>query len=235
MKDLPLHYFLGIHVHRSTSGFFLQQAKYAKDILDRAGMLNCKSSPTPVGTSPKSSATTGELAHDASFYRSITGTLQYLTLTRPDIAYSVHQVCLHMHTRVIHIGHVSSGFCDTSVAPPAMVCICSVRPTFRFRRTPTPTERVARIRGALQQAIASSSATHSWLGHPSGRQLFHAPVQRRNTAPSQMPPPNAAGFDNCCKSYTSSSTRPASCIVTTSLRFTYRRIQFITGERSTWR
>jgi hypothetical protein len=79
MKDLrPLHYFLGIHVHPSASGFFLHQAKYAEDILDRADMLNCKSSPTPVDTSPKSSATTGELAHDASFYRSIIGALQYL-------------------------------------------------------------------------------------------------------------------------------------------------------------
>jgi hypothetical protein len=31
-------------------------------------------------------------------YRSLTGTLQYLTFSRPDIAYAVQQVCLHMHT-----------------------------------------------------------------------------------------------------------------------------------------
>jgi hypothetical protein len=140
MKDLgPLHYFLDIHVHWSVSGFFLHHAKYAEDILDHASMLNCKSSPTPVDTSPKSSATTGELAHDASFYRNITSALQYLTLTRSDIAYAVHQVCLHMHARVIRIGHSSSRFCDTSVAPPAMVCIRSVWLAFRFGCTPTLT------------------------------------------------------------------------------------------------
>jgi hypothetical protein len=31
-------------------------------------------------------------------YRSLTGALQYLTFSRPDIAYVVQQVCLHMHT-----------------------------------------------------------------------------------------------------------------------------------------
>ena len=34
---------------------------------------------------------------DATFYLSIAGALQYLTLTRPDIAYAVGQICLHMH------------------------------------------------------------------------------------------------------------------------------------------
>ena len=34
---------------------------------------------------------------DASDYRSLAGALQYLTFTKPDIAYAVQQVCLHMH------------------------------------------------------------------------------------------------------------------------------------------
>jgi hypothetical protein len=98
MKDLiPLHYFLGIQVQCSTSRFFLHQAKYAEDILDSIGMVNCKPSPTPVDSNPKSSLSDGSLASDASFYHNITRVLQYLTLTQPDTAYIVHQVCLHMH------------------------------------------------------------------------------------------------------------------------------------------
>jgi hypothetical protein len=31
-------------------------------------------------------------------YQSLTGALQYLTFSRPDITYVVQQVCLHMHT-----------------------------------------------------------------------------------------------------------------------------------------
>jgi hypothetical protein len=98
LKDLgPLHYFLGIEVVRRTDGFFLHQRKYAHELLDRAGMLNYKPAATPVDTKSKLSATDGSLATDASFYRSIVGALQYLTLTRPELQYVVQQVCLHMH------------------------------------------------------------------------------------------------------------------------------------------
>jgi len=49
------------------------------------------------------SVTDGEVATDASFYHSITGALQYLTLSRPDIVYGVNQACLHMHApRDVH-------------------------------------------------------------------------------------------------------------------------------------
>jgi hypothetical protein len=54
------------------------------DILDRAGMANCKPAATPVDTKQKLSATNGEPVKDATFYHNITGALQYLTLTRPD-------------------------------------------------------------------------------------------------------------------------------------------------------
>jgi hypothetical protein len=98
MKDLgPLHYFLGIQVHRTAAGFFLHQQQYAEDILERAGMLNCKPASTPVDTKAKLSGTDGLPLSDKTFYRSIAGALQYLTLTRPELAYAVQQACLHMH------------------------------------------------------------------------------------------------------------------------------------------
>jgi hypothetical protein len=98
MKDLgPLHYFLGVQVRRTKEGFFLHQQHYAEDVLQRAGMLNCKPAATPVDTKAKISATDGALMEDTTFYRSIAGALQYLVLTRPDLAYVVQQACLHMH------------------------------------------------------------------------------------------------------------------------------------------
>jgi histone deacetylase 1/2 len=97
IKDLgSLHFFLGVQVHRNDAGFFLTQAQYTEDILERAGMANCKPATTPVDTKPKVSTTDGDPATDGTFYRSITGALHYLTLTRPDIAYAVNQACLHM-------------------------------------------------------------------------------------------------------------------------------------------
>ncbi|GKB08731.1 ribonuclease H-like domain-containing protein [Tanacetum coccineum] len=97
MTDLgSLNYFLGISVTRNASGMFLSQQKYATEVLDRAGMLNCKPCRTPVDTDSKLSAD-GAPISDSTLYRSLAGALQYLTFTRPDISYAVQQVCLFMH------------------------------------------------------------------------------------------------------------------------------------------
>ena len=53
-------------------------------------MANCRPASTPVEAKLKLSTTDGELAFDSTFYRSITGALQYLTLTRPDITYGMN-------------------------------------------------------------------------------------------------------------------------------------------------
>lgn len=99
IKDLgDLRFFLGVQVRCDATGFSLSQAQYTEDILERAGMANCKPASTPVDAQQKLSAADGEPASDGTFYRSITGALQNLTLTRPDIAYAVNQACLYMHS-----------------------------------------------------------------------------------------------------------------------------------------
>ena len=67
------------------------------DILERAGMSDCKACSTPIDTSAKLSSTDGALVDDPTDYRALAGALQYLTFTRPDISYAVQQICLHMH------------------------------------------------------------------------------------------------------------------------------------------
>jgi len=67
------------------------------DILDRAGMAECKPCSTLVDTNPKVAAADGAPMADASDFQSLAGALQYLTFTRPDISYAVQQICLHMH------------------------------------------------------------------------------------------------------------------------------------------
>jgi hypothetical protein len=84
-------------VVRRPDGFFLHQRKYAHELMNRAGMVNCHPVTMPFDTKAKISATDGSPAPDASFYRSIVGALQYLTLTRPELQYVVQQVCLYMH------------------------------------------------------------------------------------------------------------------------------------------
>lgn len=55
-------------------------------------MFDCKPCSMPVDTQVKL------FEDDGTFYRSLTGALQYLTFSRPDIAYVVQHVCRHMHT-----------------------------------------------------------------------------------------------------------------------------------------
>jgi hypothetical protein len=98
MKDLgPLHHFLGITVERRPDKLFLYQRTYMLDILKRAVMTDCKPCSTLVDLKAKLAADSGPPVQDPSQFRSIAGALQYLTFTRPDIAYAVQQVCLHMH------------------------------------------------------------------------------------------------------------------------------------------
>jgi hypothetical protein len=81
-------------------GMVLTQDKYASDLLKKVGMSDCKPIAAPLSTSEKLSLHEGSLLgpNDATHYRSIIGVLQCLTLTRPDIAYSVNKVCQFLHT-----------------------------------------------------------------------------------------------------------------------------------------
>jgi histone deacetylase 1/2 len=96
---LELKYFLGIEVKKIDDGLLLSQSKYANDLLKRVGMEHCKPVVTSFSVSEKLSAYTGEPLgpEDATKYRSIVGALQYLTLTRPDISFSVNKVCQYLH------------------------------------------------------------------------------------------------------------------------------------------
>lgn len=106
LKDLgELHYFLGIEVSKVKDGIVLTQDKYASDLLKKVNMSNCKPVSTPISTSEKLSVHDGSLLgeKDATQYRSIVGALQYLTLTRPDIAFAVNKVCQFLHApTVVH-------------------------------------------------------------------------------------------------------------------------------------
>ena len=103
MTDLgALHYFLGINIQCSARGIFLSQQQYALEILDQDSMLNCKPITMPVDTKAKISAHAGDPTPEPSLFRNLAEAPQYLTLTGPDIAYVVQQVCLVMQSSFHH-------------------------------------------------------------------------------------------------------------------------------------
>ena len=90
MKDLgELHYCLGLEVWKNAGQTFVCQSKYVKDVLKRFKMDQCKSSTVPMQQNVKLSCDDGSKEVNSTMYRQMVGSLNYLTTTRPDIAYFV--------------------------------------------------------------------------------------------------------------------------------------------------
>ncbi|CAN6583152.1 unnamed protein product [Malus baccata var. baccata] len=84
-----IHYFLGIEVHRSAKGLFLNQSKYALDLLKKTYMIGVKPCSTSVGFAKLDHS--GIILSYPTFYRLTVGALQYLTWIRPYLAFVVNQ------------------------------------------------------------------------------------------------------------------------------------------------
>jgi len=98
VKDLgSLAYFLGVEALWCTDGMYLTQRKYIADLLKRSKMENVKPCTSPMASNCRLTSTDGTPFEDISLYRSIVGSIQYLTFTRPDLAFDVHKVSKFMH------------------------------------------------------------------------------------------------------------------------------------------
>ena len=90
IKDLSLaHDFLGIELARPGHSIILDQIKCIHDILSDAGITGAKLAKLPLPKCLHLSAETGEIMDDPGQFRRLIGRLLYLTLTRPNISYSV--------------------------------------------------------------------------------------------------------------------------------------------------
>ncbi|KAL4323357.1 hypothetical protein GQ457_11G027870 [Hibiscus cannabinus] len=93
LRDLGnLKYFLGFEVARNSTGISLSQSRYALQLLEDTGYLGKKPTDLPMIPSHKLSMHVGELLPNPQLYRLLIGRLLYLTHTRRDITYTVHQL-----------------------------------------------------------------------------------------------------------------------------------------------
>ncbi|GJV39646.1 putative ribonuclease H-like domain-containing protein [Tanacetum coccineum] len=84
-----LTFFLGLQVEQRKDGIFLSQDKYVYDILKKFGFTTVKTASTPMETHKSLSSNAAEPDVDVHLYRSMIGTLMYLTSSRPDIMFVV--------------------------------------------------------------------------------------------------------------------------------------------------
>ncbi|KAJ3698372.1 hypothetical protein LUZ61_002077 [Rhynchospora tenuis] len=93
IKDLgTLNFFLGIDVRPYKNGILLSQTRYLQNILEKAAMIGAKPCKTPMQSGQQLSKFAGTVLSDPHQYRAIVGMLQYATITRPDLTFSVNKV-----------------------------------------------------------------------------------------------------------------------------------------------
>ena len=97
MTDLGLmHYCLGVEVWQQFSGIFISQSKYARALLDKFRMQNCKPASTPMEKGLKLSAKFDSPSVDDTTYMQLVSSLIYLFATRPDISFAISYISRFM-------------------------------------------------------------------------------------------------------------------------------------------
>ncbi|GJR54532.1 putative ribonuclease H-like domain-containing protein [Tanacetum coccineum] len=95
MGELTL--FLGLQVKQKPDEIFISQDKYVGEMLNKFDLANVKSAITPMETKMPLTKDEGAMDVDVHMYRSMIGSLMYLTASRPDIMYAV---CACSHFQV---------------------------------------------------------------------------------------------------------------------------------------
>jgi hypothetical protein len=94
-----LTFFLGIQVKKMKQGTFIHQAKYMKDLIKKFNMAELKIMSTLMSTAIALDLDENGEAVDEREYRSMIGSLLYLTVTRPDIQFIVC-LCAHFQASI---------------------------------------------------------------------------------------------------------------------------------------
>jgi hypothetical protein len=93
-----LSFFLGLQIHQRNQGIFISQTKYIREMLKRFGMEDCKPVINPMQTSCKLSKFDDSKYIDKRQYRSMIGSLLYVTTSKPDVMQAVGQVAWFQST-----------------------------------------------------------------------------------------------------------------------------------------
>nr|GEZ92263.1 hypothetical protein [Tanacetum cinerariifolium] len=86
-----MKFFHGLQVNQFSNGIFINQSKYILDILKRFGLENCDSVPTPMVKQAKLKLDLVGKPVDHTDYRSMIGSLMYVTSSRPDIMFATSE------------------------------------------------------------------------------------------------------------------------------------------------
>lgn len=93
LKDLvDFNYFPGLEVTESEKDLYFSKTKYIGQLLKKAQMINNKACQTPMSSIEKMVKDRGPVFQNSSLYKSLIDSLQYITLTRCEIAFTVNKL-----------------------------------------------------------------------------------------------------------------------------------------------
>ncbi|GKF40363.1 retrovirus-related pol polyprotein from transposon TNT 1-94 [Tanacetum coccineum] len=84
-----ISFFLGLQISQNPKGIFINQSKYAKEILKRFDIHNCDPVDTPMVERTKLDEDLLGIPVDQTRYRGMIGCLMYLIASRPDLVFAV--------------------------------------------------------------------------------------------------------------------------------------------------
>ncbi|GJV51632.1 putative ribonuclease H-like domain-containing protein [Tanacetum coccineum] len=106
-----LTFFLGLQVTQKDDGIFISQDKYVDEILKKFGFSTVKTASTPMETSKPLLKDAEAEDVDVHLYRSMIGSLMYLTSSRPDIMFAVCACArFQVSPKVLHLHAVKKIF-----------------------------------------------------------------------------------------------------------------------------
>lgn len=196
MKDLgTLSYFLGLEILSTSDGHYVSQAKYASDLLSRAGITDSKIATTPLEPNVKLTPTDGTPLLMPPFYRQLVDSLVYLTVTRPDIAHAVHIVGQFMTApRSTHYAAILR-LLRYIKGTMFMVYTFQLIPCCNYMLIRMPIGPAILLIIAPPLAFASSWVIHSSLGEVRNKRSLLDPVLMLNIVLLLMLHRNFSGYD----------------------------------------
>ncbi|GJW83066.1 retrovirus-related pol polyprotein from transposon TNT 1-94 [Tanacetum coccineum] len=99
-----ISFFLGLQISQSPKGIFINQSKYALEIVKKYGLNSIDSVDTPMIENKKLDKDLQGKQVDATFYRGMIGSLMYLIASRPDLNYADTDMSLTAYADVDHAG-----------------------------------------------------------------------------------------------------------------------------------
>ncbi|GJY50783.1 putative ribonuclease H-like domain-containing protein [Tanacetum coccineum] len=93
-----MNFFLGLQVKQLPDGIFISQDKYVKDMLTKFDMESVRTATTPYEAAKTRLKDETDPPVNVHLYRSMIGSLMYLTASRPDIMFAVSACSRHQVT-----------------------------------------------------------------------------------------------------------------------------------------